>query len=94
MTTENQAAAGAAFRSYLERRRTQPRLANARSVRTLWKRARLRRANRLVSGPVRRLTRTERIEAEGILNSRVFGPSPGGGRRRGDDVAQWTSVRG
>jgi probable Rubsico expression protein CbbX len=45
-----------AFAEYLERRRTMPRFANARSVRNALDRARLRQANRLVAapGPLRR----------------------------------------
>ena len=38
------------FRHYMERRRRQPRFANARSVRNGLERARLRQANRLVDG--------------------------------------------
>ena len=66
--------AEAAFRDYLERRRTQPRFANARSVRNALERARLRHANRLVSGSQQELGREDlmRIEAEDILKSRVF----------------------
>jgi hypothetical protein len=66
--------AEAAFRAYLERRMTQPRFANARSVRNALERARLRQANRLVSGPARPTGKADlmRIEAEDILKSRVF----------------------
>jgi probable Rubsico expression protein CbbX len=66
--------AEAAFRAYLERRRSQPRFANARSVRNALERARLRHANRLVSGSQRQLGRDDlmRIEAEDLLKSRVF----------------------
>jgi probable Rubsico expression protein CbbX len=66
--------ADTAFRDYLERRRTQPRFANARSVRNALERARLRHANRLVSGSQRQLGREDlvRIEAEDLLKSRVF----------------------
>ena len=66
--------ADTAFRDYLERRRTQPRFANARSVRNALERARLRHANRLVSGSQRELGREDlvRIEAEDLLKSRVF----------------------
>src|SRR5262249_38573699 len=39
------------FRDYLERRVTQPRFANARSVRNALERARLRHANRLAATP-------------------------------------------
>jgi probable Rubsico expression protein CbbX len=63
-----------AFRSYLERRMNQPRFANARSVRNALERARLRQANRLVSGPARPRGKVDLmgIEAEDILKSRVF----------------------
>ncbi len=63
-----------AFRDYLERRRIQPRFANARSVRNALERARLRHANRLVSGGKRQVGRDDlmRIEAEDLLKSRVF----------------------
>jgi len=66
--------AESAFRDYLERRRGQPRFANARSVRNALERARLRHANRLVSGSRRELGRDDlvRIEAEDLLKSRVF----------------------
>ncbi|WP_198679285.1 CbbX protein [Thermomonospora amylolytica] len=40
---------GPVFRDYLERRRTRPRFANARSVRNAIERARLRHANRLIA---------------------------------------------
>jgi probable Rubsico expression protein CbbX len=66
--------ADVAFHSYLERRMTQPRFANARSVRNALERARLRQANRLVSGPAGPRGKADlmRIEAEDILKSRVF----------------------
>jgi probable Rubsico expression protein CbbX len=66
--------AGIAFRSYVERRMIQPRFANARSVRNALERARLRQANRLVSGPAGPRGKADlmRIEAEDILMSRVF----------------------
>jgi hypothetical protein len=61
------------FRDYLARRITQPRFANARSVRNAVERARLRQANRLMAaaGPV---TRDDlmRLEPEDFLASRVF----------------------
>ena len=61
------------FRDYLARRMTQPRFANARSVRNALERARLRQANRLmaVTGPV---TRDDlmRLDPEDFLASRVF----------------------
>ncbi len=66
--------AQAVFQDYLERRRSQPRFANARSVRNALERARLRHANRLVSGTQTRFGKTDlmRIEAEDLLLSRVF----------------------
>ena len=56
---------------------TQPRFANARSVRNALERARLRQANRLVSDG-RLATRDDlmRIEAEDIYKSRWFTESP------------------
>src|SRR5438046_3774188 len=59
------------FRRYLERRRSQPRFANARSVRNTLERARLRQANRLVSAgrPVGREDLL-RIEPEGFMARR------------------------
>jgi probable Rubsico expression protein CbbX len=57
---------------YLARRMTQPRFANARSVRNALDRARLRQANRLMAaGPV---TRDDlmRLDPEDFLASRVF----------------------
>src|ERR1700730_8531934 len=66
-----------AFRELLSRRMTQPRFANARSVRNALERARLRQANRLVSDP-RLVTRDDlmRIEAEDIYKSRWFTEAP------------------
>ncbi len=63
-----------AFRDYLERRMQQPRFANARSVRNALERARLRQAARIVANPERKLNKADlmRIEAEDILQSRVF----------------------
>ena len=65
--------ARSAFRDYLDRRMTQPRFANARSVRNALERARLRQATRIVSSGGR-LTKADlvRLEAEDILRSRVF----------------------
>jgi probable Rubsico expression protein CbbX len=65
--------AEAAFREYLARRMRQPRFANGRSVRNALERARLRHASRVVTSS-RRLSKRDlmRIEAEDILNSRVF----------------------
>jgi probable Rubsico expression protein CbbX len=64
------------FREYLVRRMSQPRFANARSVRNALERARLRQANRLVAaaGP---LTREDlmRLEPADFLASRVFSGS-------------------
>jgi probable Rubsico expression protein CbbX len=63
----------AAFLEYLDRRRTMPRFANARSVRNALERARLRQANRLValSGQV---TRDDLmlITEQDVRSSRVF----------------------
>ncbi|WP_225993467.1 CbbX protein [Actinomadura rudentiformis] len=61
------------FREYLERRRDQPRFANARSVRNAIERARLRHANRLLAGgtPVGRPELTTLRPAD-FLASRVF----------------------
>jgi probable Rubsico expression protein CbbX len=63
-----------AFRELLARRMTQPRFANARSVRNGLERARLRQANRLVSDEGKLVTRDDlmRIEADDILKSRLF----------------------
>jgi len=65
------------FRQYLDRRREQPRFANARSVRNALERARLRQANRLVSAgvPVGR-DDLMRIEPEDFLASRVLAGTP------------------
>ncbi|MCP2335746.1 CbbX protein [Actinomadura rupiterrae] len=66
-------AAEPVFREYLQRRRAQPRFANARSVRNAIERARLRHANRLVaaSGPVGRAELTT-LTPDDFLGSRVF----------------------
>ncbi|HVW31700.1 MAG TPA: CbbX protein [Acidimicrobiia bacterium] len=66
----------ATFRTYLERRRDQPRFANARSVRNALERARLRQANRLVTAgtPVGRADLL-RIEPADFLASRVLAPT-------------------
>ncbi len=71
-------AAEGAFRELLTRRMTQPRFANARSVRNALERARLRQANRLVSDNGRLVTRDDlmRIEAADILKSRWFTDPP------------------
>ncbi|HZQ79820.1 MAG TPA: CbbX protein [Acidimicrobiia bacterium] len=67
----------AVFQHYLERRREQPRFANARSVRNALERARLRQANRIISAgrPVGR-TDLLRIEPEDFLASRVLADDP------------------
>ena len=66
----------AVFRQYLERRREQPRFANARSVRNALERSRLRQANRLVTAGAR-VGRDDllRIEPEDFLASRVLAPA-------------------
>ena len=65
--------AAVTFRDYLTRRMTQPRFANARSVRNALERARLRQAGRLVAtgGP---LSKDDliRLEQADFLASRVF----------------------
>ena len=64
----------AALREYIERRMTQPRFSNARSIRNGLDRARLRMANRLFAErdtPVDRAA-LETITAEDIRASRVF----------------------
>ncbi|ROP33889.1 AAA family ATPase [Couchioplanes caeruleus] len=70
-------AAREAFQEYLDRRRTMPRFANARSVRNALERARLRQANRLValSGKVSR-DDLMLITEEDVRRSRVFAESP------------------
>jgi probable Rubsico expression protein CbbX len=72
------------FRHYLDRRREQPRFANARSVRNALERARLRQANRLVTAGAR-VGRDDllRIEPEDFLASRVLAPA-------GDDNSKET----
>ncbi|GAA3925991.1 CbbX protein [Actinomadura viridis] len=61
------------FRDYLERRRAQPRFANARSVRNAIERARLRHASRLMAGGGE-VTRAEltTLRPQDFLTSRVF----------------------
>ncbi|MDL4815962.1 CbbX protein [Actinomadura opuntiae] len=61
------------FRDYLDRRRVQPRFANARSVRNAIERARLRHASRLVAtaGEVDRAALTT-LHPDDFLTSRVF----------------------
>ncbi len=67
-------AAEQTFREYLARRMTQPRFANARSVRNALERARLRHANRLAAG-AGPLGKDDliRLEPADFLASRVFG---------------------
>jgi probable Rubsico expression protein CbbX len=62
------------FRDYLERRKAQPRFANARSVRNALERARLRHASRLAEGSGR-VGKDDliRLEPADFLASRVFG---------------------
>ena len=65
--------ADGAFREYIERRIEQPRFSNARSVRNALERARLRQASRVVN-EMDEVGKEElmRIDAEDILQSRVF----------------------
>lgn len=65
-------AAQEAFRSYLHHRIEQPHFANARSVRNALDRARLRQANRLCELDSIDRDQAMTIEAEDILQSRVF----------------------
>ncbi len=62
------------LRDYLERRMRQPRFANARSVRNVIERARLRQANRLVSERGAAVTKQQlqALEPADFLASRVF----------------------
>jgi probable Rubsico expression protein CbbX len=64
--------AEAAFRDYLRVRRTEPRFANARSVRNELEGARLRHAHRLAGDPARHLSKDDlmRLEPPDILHSR------------------------
>ena len=66
----------AAFRDYLEQRKTQPRFANGRSVRNGLDRMRMRQAIRLYDAAERGRTLTKAdlvtLEAEDIMGSRVF----------------------
>ncbi len=78
-------AAAVTFRDYLARRSSQPRFANARSVRNAIERARLRHANRLLEHEPAVLTRDDlmRLEPDDFLASRVFSepaPVPGDAR--------------
>jgi hypothetical protein len=65
-------AAEQAFQAYLERRIRQPHFANARSVRNALDRARLRQANRLCELAEIDRDQAMTIEADDILQSRVF----------------------
>ena len=67
-----------AVRDYIARRMTQPRFANARSIRNALDRIRLRQANRLVSNPDQALTaeNIKSIESSDVLASRVFSKTP------------------
>ena len=70
-------AARQAFREYLALRMTQPRFANARSVRNAVDRMRLRHANRLVAaGALVGKDDLVRLEPADITVSRVFGTGP------------------
>ena len=70
--------AAAVFREYLARRMTQPRFANARSVRNALERARLRHANRLAAGSGA-IGKDDlmRLEPADFLSSRVFTQAAG-----------------
>ena len=72
-------AARAALSEYIERRRTQPHFANARSIRNALDRARLRQATRLFERK-QTVDRTSlmTIEADDIRKSRVFTAGPAG----------------
>ncbi len=65
------------FREYLQRRKGQPRFANARSVRNAIERARLRHASRLMDAdrPVNKDELTT-LDTEDLLGSRVFTDKP------------------
>ncbi|QZA33549.1 CbbX protein [Hydrogenibacillus sp. N12] len=65
-------AAEEAFRRYLERRMQMPHFANARSVRNALDRARLRQANRLFARGACTVADLVTIDADDILQSRVF----------------------
>ena len=74
------ASANAAFTKYVSLRRQQPHFANARSIRNALDRMRLRHATRVVASdaaPTHAQLRT--LQAEDILASRVFEPSPSTG---------------
>ena len=67
------------FRDYLKLRQSQPRFANARSVRNAVERARLRHANRLADQSAAPLSKDDlmRLEPEDFLASRVFSAAKG-----------------
>ena len=66
------------FAEYLRRRMAQPRFANARSVRNALERARLRQADRLVSGAgMVGIDELQSIEAADLAGSRVLGREGG-----------------
>jgi probable Rubsico expression protein CbbX len=67
------------FRDYLKLRQSQPRFANARSVRNAVERARLRHANRLADQSTAPLSKDDlmRLEPEDFLASRVFSATKG-----------------
>jgi len=74
MNYQLSAAAGPVLRDYIGLRRSQPRFANARSIRNALDRARLRHANRLFERREAALSRNAlvTIEADDIRASRVF----------------------
>ncbi len=80
--------AEAALSEYIERRRSQPHFANARSIRNALDRARLRQASRLFGKRGATLSRDDliTIESADIRASRVFSESAGASARPG--VAQ------
>jgi probable Rubsico expression protein CbbX len=67
------------LREYIERRRSLPHFANARSIRNALDRARLRQASRLFAGGAGLVSRHDltTIEAADIRASRVFADNPG-----------------
>jgi len=66
------------FRTYVDRRMTQPRFANARSMRNAIERARLRQANRLLAaGTACSREDLQRLEPADLLASRVFADQAG-----------------
>lgn len=72
------------FRSYVERRMTQPRFAIARSIRNAIERARLRQASRLLlAGAACSREDLQRLEPSDLLASRVLG------RRGGPPGPEW-----